>query len=82
MSTIGGVLSTGPLFSLITMLILGAIISVVYSFVFQIVGPARYGPTDVPPVKVKNMKNFDGLESSVHLLPGYLTMPYQEPLGN
>lgn len=42
--------------SLVIMLILGAIISVVYSYVFQIMGPARYGPTDVPPVKIKGMK--------------------------
>jgi hypothetical protein len=42
--------------SVVTMLVLGAIISVIYSFVFQIVGPPRYGPTDVPPVKIKNMK--------------------------
>ncbi len=32
--------------------------------------------------KVKNMRNFDGLESSVSLLPEYLTEPYEEPLGN
>jgi len=32
--------------------------------------------------KVKNMKDFDGLASSVSLLPEYLTTPYQEPLGN
>ena len=44
------------LISFVTMLVLGALISVVYSFVFQIVGPARYGPTDVPPIKIKNMK--------------------------
>jgi len=32
--------------------------------------------------KVKNRDDFDGLESSVSLLPGYLTSPYEEPLGN
>jgi hypothetical protein len=32
--------------------------------------------------KVKNMKHFDGLQSSAALLPAYLTEPYQEPLGN
>ncbi len=32
--------------------------------------------------KVKDMKNFDGLVSSVSLLPEYLTTPYEEPLGN
>jgi hypothetical protein len=32
--------------------------------------------------KVKNKKDLDGLESSVSLLPEYLTLPYAEPLGN
>jgi hypothetical protein len=32
--------------------------------------------------KAQNMKNLDGLESSVSLLPHDLTVPYQEPLGN
>ena len=32
--------------------------------------------------KVRNLKNLDGLVSSVSLLPEYLTTPYVEPLGN
>jgi hypothetical protein len=32
--------------------------------------------------KIKGMKNFDGLESSVSLLPESLITPYTEPLGN
>ena len=32
--------------------------------------------------KVKTMKNFDGLESSVSLLPEHLTVPSTDPLGN
>lgn len=32
--------------------------------------------------KVTRMKNFDGLESSVSLLPAHLTEPYSGPLGN
>ena len=32
--------------------------------------------------KIKNMKNLDGLESSVSLLPEALMSPYKEPLGN
>lgn len=42
--------------SMVVMLILGAIISVLYSIVFQVMGPPRYGPTDVPPLKIKGMK--------------------------
>jgi hypothetical protein len=32
--------------------------------------------------KVRNKKDLDGLESSVSLLPDFLTTPYDEPLGN
>ena len=32
--------------------------------------------------KVKGMENFDGLKSSVSLLPESLTSPYESPLGN
>ncbi|HEY3473812.1 MAG TPA: zinc dependent phospholipase C family protein [Anaerolineales bacterium] len=32
--------------------------------------------------KVRNLKNWGGLESSVSLLPEYLTTPYEAPLGN
>ena len=32
--------------------------------------------------KVKEMENFDGLKSSISLLPEALTNPYQSPLGN
>jgi hypothetical protein len=42
--------------SLVIMLVLGGIISVLYSYVYQMTGPSRYGPTDVPPVKIKGMK--------------------------
>jgi hypothetical protein len=32
--------------------------------------------------KITSMKNLDGLESSISLLPESLITPYQEPLGN
>ncbi len=32
--------------------------------------------------KIRNTKDFDGLNSSVSLLPENLTVPYEEPLGN
>jgi hypothetical protein len=32
--------------------------------------------------KIKNLQELDGLESSVSLLPDYLTEPYSDPLGN
>ena len=38
--------------------VIGAIVSFVYSFVYRYVGPPRYGPLDAPPenVKVKRYK--------------------------
>ncbi len=37
---------------------LGALISLMYSLVYRLVGPSRYGPLDVPPpnIKVKRYK--------------------------
>jgi hypothetical protein len=32
--------------------------------------------------KLKDMEHFDGMESSVSLLPESLLVPYKEPLGN
>jgi hypothetical protein len=32
--------------------------------------------------KLKSIKDLDGLESSVNLLPKSLVSPYEEPLGN
>ncbi len=41
------------LVSLFYMLIIGGLISVIYAAVYSAVGPSRYGPTDVPPLKAK-----------------------------
>ncbi len=44
--------------TVLLVVIFGGIISVVYAFVYQIVGPARYGPLDAPTpnVRVKRYK--------------------------
>ena len=42
--------------SIFYMLIIGGVISVIYAAVYSAVGPSRYGPTDVPPLKVKVTK--------------------------
>ncbi len=39
--------------AIIYMLILGGILSVVTAFVYQVMGPPRWGPQDVPPPKIK-----------------------------
>jgi hypothetical protein len=41
------------LLSLLIMVVLSGLISMVYAFTFKLVGPSRYGPTDVPPIKAK-----------------------------
>ncbi|MCZ2127177.1 MAG: hypothetical protein LC099_05305 [Anaerolineales bacterium] len=41
------------LFSIILMVVLGSVISLIYSYIYRVVGPARYGPLDAPPPKVK-----------------------------
>ena len=39
--------------SIFYMVLLGGISSLGYAIVYRIVGPARYGPLDAPPPKVK-----------------------------
>ncbi|MFN8414224.1 MAG: hypothetical protein U0Z26_17720 [Anaerolineales bacterium] len=43
-------------FSIGIMVILSGVISVLYAFIYQMVGPDRYGPLDVPPLKAKITK--------------------------
>jgi hypothetical protein len=44
--------------TLVYVIALGAFISLVYSIIYRLVGPSRYGPLDVPPpsIKVKRYK--------------------------
>lgn len=37
-------------------MILGGLVSFLYSLVYRLVGPSKYGPTDAPPVKLKVTK--------------------------
>lgn len=39
--------------TLIYILFIGGIISVLYSYLYQLTAPSRYGPMDAPPPKVK-----------------------------
>jgi len=43
-------------FSIGYMVVIGGLISVVYAFIYRMVGPARYGPFDAPPPKIKTKK--------------------------
>lgn len=42
--------------SLSYMVVIGGVISVIYAAVYRMVGPARYGPLDAPPPKIKTKK--------------------------
>lgn len=42
--------------SLVFMVILGGVVSFLYALVYRMVGPSKYGPTDVPPVKIRVTK--------------------------
>jgi drug/metabolite transporter (DMT)-like permease len=44
--------------SIIYMILLGGIMSVVYAYIYRLIGPSRYSPLDVPPpnIKVKKYK--------------------------
>ena len=37
--------------------VLGAVMTMVYSFIYRVVGPAKYGPLDAPPIKRKTRKS-------------------------
>lgn len=41
---------------LLYMVVIGGVISMLYAFVYNMVGPARYGPTDAPPPKIRTKK--------------------------
>lgn len=38
------------------MVVIGGVISVIYAAVYRMIGPARYGPLDAPPPKIKTKK--------------------------
>ena len=41
---------------LIYIMIIGSLFSVIYSMIYRIARPRRYGPLDAPPIKVKTKK--------------------------
>ncbi|MGE5248622.1 MAG: hypothetical protein ACM3QS_00275 [Bacteroidota bacterium] len=42
--------------SLLYIVVLGAVISLIYAFIYRATGPSRYGPLDMPPEKIKAAK--------------------------
>jgi hypothetical protein len=42
--------------ALVTLLIVGGIVSIVYGYMYSMLSPSKYGPMDVPPPRVKTKK--------------------------
>ena len=43
-------------FAIAVAVLIFGVISIVYGFMFKLMGPPEYGPTDVPPVRVKTKR--------------------------
>ena len=40
-------------FTVIIIIIIGGLMSIIYGYIYTLFGPPKYGPTDVPPIRVK-----------------------------
>ncbi len=49
-------LSANLIFALAITMIIGGFMAIVYGYVYAMFGPSKYGPTDVPPPRVKTKK--------------------------
>ena len=41
------------IFTVAIMVIIGGIMSIIYGYMYTLFGPPRYGPMDVPPIRIK-----------------------------
>jgi hypothetical protein len=41
------------IFAVAIAIVIGGIMSIIYGYMYSIFGPPQYGPTDVPPIRVK-----------------------------
>lgn len=46
-------LTANLVFTVAITIVTGGIMSILFGYIYQIFGPSRYGPTDVPPPRVK-----------------------------
>jgi hypothetical protein len=49
-------LNANLIFGLAIAMIIGGFMAVVYGYIYSMFGPSKYGPTDVPPPRVKTKK--------------------------
>jgi len=40
-------------FTVVIIIIIGGLMSIIYGYIYTLFGPPKYGPTDVPPIRVK-----------------------------
>ena len=41
------------IFTVAIMVVIGGIMSIIYGYMYTLFGPPQYGPTDVPPIRIK-----------------------------
>ena len=41
------------IFAVAIMVVIGGIMSIIYGYIYTLFGPPQYGPTDVPPIRIK-----------------------------
>lgn len=41
------------IFTIVLIILIGGMMSILYGYIYKLFGPPEYGPTDVPPVRVK-----------------------------
>jgi hypothetical protein len=46
-------LTANLIFAVAITVVIGGIMSMIYGYMYTLFGPPRYGPTDVPPIRVK-----------------------------
>jgi len=49
-------LSANLIFALAFTMVIGGFMAIIYGYVYSMFGPSKYGPTDVPPPRVKTKK--------------------------
>jgi|SRR6476660_18502 hypothetical protein len=40
-------------FTVVIIIVIGGLMSIIYGYIYTLFGPPKYGPTDVPPIRVK-----------------------------
>jgi hypothetical protein len=44
------------IFAVAVMVVIGGIMSMIYGYMYTLFGPPQYGPTDVPPIRIKTKR--------------------------